>query len=725
MKKFLFLVVFIATFNTVFSQPPGYYNGTAGLSGEALKAQIHEIINNHVDFSYSQAKFLINYSDADPYNENNVILFYTQRSQDADTYGSEGDFINREHVWAKSHGDFSGIRPMDGDAYNLRPADASVNMDKSNKDFGIVQPNGTEHHEATGNWYNGYAWEPGPDTKGQVARILFYMDNRYEGTNGEIDLTVVNGFNTYPKPEHGDKAALLLWNREYLPTDFERRRNERLFSIQQNRNPFVDNPQWVDMIWADMPANPIEIDNLSMTPEIPYAGETPQLTFTIESELEIDQVHFFWGNTYDSQEHSIILSVEQTSFTVPFSLDNFEGEDMVYFKITAHSQEQSNTMRGSFLLPRNISIDDITPINEVQGTGNTSPLENQTVTTTGRITANFDNTVYIQTGTEPYSGMCIFAPLKTGHIGDSVVVTGRVIEYQQLTEIGDVEYFFNYKSQQAYEPLVLKINEISEKYEGMLVTIENVIFEDGGTVVPDQNSSYKFSDNTGTLSTYFRYGSRMVNKAIPHGVTHVTGVLSQYGDDYQLLPRDIYDFSAGQDSVPPKVSKVNPISSEWITIDFNERVDKASSEDLNNYSIDNDVDIISAFRYEEATTVILNVATLSSGVYTLTVSGVMDESGNAMGTQQIEFETDFSSSVHELKNTTKVFPNPTNKGELNIESFSEIESIELTDMLGRKLISKAVNNTSYQLPLDISPGIYLLKINMHNKQSLSEKVIIQ
>jgi endonuclease I len=726
MKQVIFFTVFLlSTFFYLEAQPPGYYNGTAGLSGEGLKVKIHEIIDNHVDFSYSQAKFLINYSDADPENENNVILFYTQRSQNADNYGTGGDFINREHVWAKSHGDFSDKRPMDGDAYNLRPADASVNMDKSNKDFGIVQPNGTEHGEAAGNWYNGYAWEPGPDTKGQVARIMFYMDNRYEGTNGEIDLTVVNGFDTYPRPEHGDKAALLLWNNEYPPSDFERRRNERIFSIQQNRNPFVDNPQWVDMIWGDEPANPILIDNLEMTPKIPLSGQTPEISFTLNSELQIDAVNFYWGEVYNSEQNSIDLIAGEGYHSTNFSLDNFSDEQMVYFKIVVLAEDTQNTVHGSFLLPKNIGIESITPIHEIQGSGNSSPIINQIVTTSGRITANYDNTVYIQSGTGPYSGMCVFAPLKTGHVGDSVVITGRVVEYQQLTEVSNVQYFYNHKTPHVYDPIILKITDIDEKYEGMLVTIEDVIFDDGGTVVPDQNVSYKFSDGSGSMNVYFRYSSRMLNKTLPGGITNVTGILSQYGDEYQLLPRDIYDFSAGLDTVPPVVTNVTVLSSNWVQVDFNEKVEKESSENLNNYSISGGVNILSAFRYEEANAVLLNVEGLSEGTYTLSISDVKDGSGNAMEIQHIDFVSE-ASSINEMNaKDVKVYPNPAQKGFINVEFSRHINDIEITDLSGRVVLEAAVNNSKIQLPLKMQQGVYIMKINTGDSYSINKKIIVQ
>jgi len=165
MSKFLSFVGFLLISSTLLSQPVQYYNNAEGKKGDALKSALHTIISGHVDYSYNNAKYLLNYCDADPANPANVILLYTQRSQSSDTYGTGGDYINREHVWAKSHGDFADIRPMDSDVHNLHPADASVNQIRSNRDFDKVSPNGTQAAEAPGTWYNTNAWEPSDAVK--------------------------------------------------------------------------------------------------------------------------------------------------------------------------------------------------------------------------------------------------------------------------------------------------------------------------------------------------------------------------------------------------------------------------------------------------------------------------------------------------------------------------------------------------------------------------------
>ena len=227
--------------------PPGYYNGTEGLYGEQLKTKLHTIIDNHDEPTYNDLRdFILKESDEDPQNSNNVILLYTGRSQAKSTFGGNANDWNREHVWAKSHGDFGNTPPCGTDAHMIRPTDASVNSARGNKDF---DEGGQQHNEATGCYYTEYTWEPRDAVKGDVARMILYMDVRYEGTSGELDLTAVDAINTSPAPEHGRLSTLLEWHEQDPPDAFEMNRNEVVYSYQGNRNPFIDHPEFVGYIW--------------------------------------------------------------------------------------------------------------------------------------------------------------------------------------------------------------------------------------------------------------------------------------------------------------------------------------------------------------------------------------------------------------------------------------------------------------------------------------------
>ena len=232
---------------------PTYYVGTSGKTGAALKATLNNILRGHQRLSYSAVWDAISYTDEDPANTNNVILLYAGRST-AKTFrvntSSSLDAWNREHVWAKSHGFPSESQYAYTDLHHLRPADVSINSTRGNKDF---DNGGTAISEAPLNKTDADSFEPRPAVKGDVARMIFYMDVRYEGgdDSGTPDLSVPNFAPTgSTAPQMGKLCVLLAWHLADPVDSFEQRRNNRIYELQQNRNPFIDNPQWATAIYG-------------------------------------------------------------------------------------------------------------------------------------------------------------------------------------------------------------------------------------------------------------------------------------------------------------------------------------------------------------------------------------------------------------------------------------------------------------------------------------------
>jgi hypothetical protein len=432
---------------------------------------------------------------------------------------------------------------MDSDVHNLRPADASVNEDRGNKDFDNIRPNGTQHHEATECWFTDEAWEPGPATKGQVARILFYMATRYEDATLEIDLELADKINTFPLPEHGKLSTLIEWNNQYPPSDFERRRNERIYQIQQNRNPFVDNPDFANLIWTEKSPEGFRFSDLKMVPEKPGIGEPANISLEIISDAEPDSVVLYWGNSFDSEQDQIKLIQGSEKYSNTTSFDNMEAGETIYFLFKAFAANDTSVFRGSYILPEKINAEQITPVREVQGQGTESPLTGEHVTIAGRVTANFDNTFYMQDASSERSGICVYGSLKTGHVGDSVVVRGKVTEYSTLTELTDIDYFYNFGNNKIIEPVTISTDQLNEDYEGMLVKLENVTFADGGSTIQSTNSVYSFFDEAGQGVLYSDRNGRLPGETLPADRTAITGIVSQYQGGYQLLAREITDLS--------------------------------------------------------------------------------------------------------------------------------------------------------------------------------------
>ncbi|GAA0219007.1 hypothetical protein GCM10010492_16140 [Saccharothrix mutabilis subsp. mutabilis] len=235
---------------TTTSAPPtdDYYRDATGKTGAALKTALHQIIRTGTKLSYDQVWNALKVTDQDPNNAANVILLYSGRSQSKTLNGGDVDDWNREHVWAKSHGDFGTATGPGTDLHHLRPEDVTVNADRGNKDF---DNGGTAAAEAPGNYTDSDSWEPRNAVKGDVARMLFYMAVRYEGTDGFANLELNNNVSNGTAPYHGRLSVLLQWHQQDPPDAFEKRRNQVIYdSYQRNRNPFIDHPEWVAAIWS-------------------------------------------------------------------------------------------------------------------------------------------------------------------------------------------------------------------------------------------------------------------------------------------------------------------------------------------------------------------------------------------------------------------------------------------------------------------------------------------
>lgn len=249
MKKTFTLLLILISFSCFSQIPDGYYSAAEGLQGDELKAALNGIIKGHTEYPYTSSSTdtwdILKESDRDPENPDNVILIYTGWSVDAEQEYNSGSGWSREHVWAKSHGDFGTSEGAGTDAHHLRPCDISVNSARGNKDF---DNGGSPHSEATECNTDTDSWEPRDEEKGDVARMMFYMATRYEGNSGEPDLELVDYTGT-DGPIFGKLTTLLQWHKDDPVDDFENNRNEVVYSYQGNRNPFIDHPEYVEAVF--------------------------------------------------------------------------------------------------------------------------------------------------------------------------------------------------------------------------------------------------------------------------------------------------------------------------------------------------------------------------------------------------------------------------------------------------------------------------------------------
>lgn len=256
-----------------------YYDGINNETCSALKTVLHNLIKDHTTVSYSQLWTVYQttddhpndagtqtivwdmYSDVPNGSENEFIFVNDQ----CGTYQTEGNCYNREHSFPKSWWGGATNVPMYTDIFTVVPVDGWINGIRNNNPYGEVQA-GTET-QITNNGsrlgsssinipgYSASVFEPIDEYKGDFARGYFYMATRYEdlvdgweGFTTESD-AVLDG-TAYPAFESWMITMLLDWHTNDPVNQKEIDRNEAIFGIQANRNPFIDHPEYAGLIWG-------------------------------------------------------------------------------------------------------------------------------------------------------------------------------------------------------------------------------------------------------------------------------------------------------------------------------------------------------------------------------------------------------------------------------------------------------------------------------------------
>ena len=211
--------------------------------------------------SYDELKTVFKTSDADPNKSGNVIWYYTGDSVPYTGTMDSGNYpTNREHVWPKMGGSAFPEKSQAGsDAHHLRPLNTGLNNTRSNYHFGEVAQTTSNRVAQSGTlssygtsdpdtwcYLSGGYFYPAAGYRGATARILFYVEARW-GDTSSLSFTLGSGSTKVMS----NVDTLLKWHLEEPPTDEEIRRNEVVFGIQGNRNPFIDHPEYAEMIYCN------------------------------------------------------------------------------------------------------------------------------------------------------------------------------------------------------------------------------------------------------------------------------------------------------------------------------------------------------------------------------------------------------------------------------------------------------------------------------------------
>ena len=378
-----------------------YYKGVEGKKGDTLLAQLYENIKDHNEYDYDSSthrtiyKIIdrqwelsplspeelqnFNYETDNPY----IRKFYADYNDDpltADLFRNPGASrvsFDKEHIWAQSLGDFGRTGGTGSDFHSLLPADVRGNQQAhSNYNFATPTSGVTSYTNDKGSYVgqNGYiagssqkVFEPTDEYKGDVARAMFYMTARYYEYIDVLHpkLTLVDGSPSalVASPTQpglaGDLETLLAWHTLDPVDEYEIHRNNLIYNnYQENRNPFIDFPEWADIIFD---ANYVG-DGASFDGGDPVEPEEPSITLT---RIEIDinpQANFFFLEQvnksdfivtahYSDDTSKVVTNYTLTSGGNPLTTYNQVGE----IELTFSFSEESVTATKSITITVNLT----------------------------------------------------------------------------------------------------------------------------------------------------------------------------------------------------------------------------------------------------------------------------------------------------------------------------------------------------------------------------------
>jgi len=271
MKKLILLISAILFIAQAYAQEPdGYYDYARGLSGEQLKTSLHNIISGHTVRTYTN--LWTDFQTTDKKDNGKVWDMYsdvpggipayewTFVSDQCGNYSGEGSCYNREHSFPQSW--FNESSPMVTDLFHIYPTDGYVNGKRSNYPFGEVDnpswtsTNGSKLGANSTEGYSAIVFEPIDEYKGDFARSYFYMATRYEDIIHSWNSVILDG-SSYLVYTQWHLNLLTRWHNEDPVSQKEIDRNNAVYAIQHNRNPFIDHPEYVASVWNTA----LEIEN--------------------------------------------------------------------------------------------------------------------------------------------------------------------------------------------------------------------------------------------------------------------------------------------------------------------------------------------------------------------------------------------------------------------------------------------------------------------------------
>lgn len=274
-RIFTVAILVFSTLTALATIPSGYYSTIAGQSNDNILIKLNAKISGHTTISYNNLEPYYRTTD---WRANGTLwdMYSTCTFTMADANKSQKavcDGWNKEHSIPQSW--FNKQSPMKSDLFHVYPTDARVNNIRGNNPYGECAgsngtgiSNNTDNHAlgkvgtSTFSGYSGRVYEPADEYKGDFARTYFYMVARYRSNNLSSSTGSVVFTSTPTNLTTYAKALFLKWHREDPVSQKEIDRNNAVYGIQGNRNPFIDYPYIVEYIWGTKQGQSVDFSQI-------------------------------------------------------------------------------------------------------------------------------------------------------------------------------------------------------------------------------------------------------------------------------------------------------------------------------------------------------------------------------------------------------------------------------------------------------------------------------
>ena len=363
------------------AQPAGYYNNAAGKTCADLKTALRQIIDDQAgSFSgdvntykvrtYDDLQSQYPLTDVKPreigtgsatviwdvYSDipgaNNDPYNFTPNTNKCGNYSGEGQCYNREHSFPQSW--FKKAPPMVSDYIHVLPTDGSVNGKRDSYKYGKVDvatytsKNGSKLGSSAIAGITGPVFEPIDEYKGDLARIYLYMVTRYEdllptwktyGTEGSetLDGTI------FPAVERNYLNLMLQWHAQDPVSQKEIDRNNGAYSFQKNRNPYVDHPEYVGMVWNPLTCKALPVEFYALNGQLNNGKVS--LTWNVANEVNLQNYAIersVNGNSY--QQMGLVPAQGISTYSYTDDASQLENQQVYYriVQIDANGQRKTS-----------------------------------------------------------------------------------------------------------------------------------------------------------------------------------------------------------------------------------------------------------------------------------------------------------------------------------------------------------------------------------------------